>query len=428
MRSRPDRRWRVAVLAIAVVVGLAACDDGDSTSSKPVVEVFGPVVGEPGEQLGAALRNASSDSSVELRYIGVTSFDAQLADRLDQGDRPGVVLLPQPGRLADLSRRGVLQPLADDLVATIDEQYPQALVDLGSIDGQPAGAWLTVDVKGLVWYRPSVFAEQGVEIPRTLDEFDTLAAEERADGDAVAPFCLAVGAGSSTGWVGTDWVESYVVRRLGPDAYDRWVAGDLPFDSPEIESVFDEIDTVLRSPGAMAGGAGEALSTPWELAADQLLAPSSRCLMVHQADFLRRRFPAGTTIGPDGDADFFVLPDERAGTPPVLLGGMIAAPLDDAPEVAEAMKILAGADLAQGVSDTGQFLSPHLGVDWGAIGDATSARLVDLVRAAPVVRFDGSDLMPPEIGTGTFWSGMRAFLSGEATTTVLAAIEAGRPS
>ena len=56
-------------------------------------------------------------------------------------------------------------------------------------------------------------------------------------------------AGASTGWVGTDWVEDYVIRRLGPDAYDRWTEGELPFDSPALTAVFEELDDLLRGPG-----------------------------------------------------------------------------------------------------------------------------------------------------------------------------------
>jgi alpha-glucoside transport system substrate-binding protein len=355
----------------------------------------------------------------------VTSFNEQLDDRLDRGDRPGVALVPQPGVVVDLVRRGVAVGLPDDVVANVDETHQADLVDLVSRDGIPAAVWVNVDVKGLVWYRPSVFAERGLSPPTTLDELAELSESIRTADDRVAPWCITIEAGASTGWVGTDWVEGYALRRLGADGYDRWTAGDLPFDGEQVGAVFDELDGLLRSPGAVAGGSRAVLTTPWERAADGLFAEPPRCAMVHQADFLRREFPAGTTIGPDGDIDFFVLPAAGSEPPPLLLGGNLAVPLDDRPEVDEAMRLLTSAEFATMLDRTGEFVSPHTGIDRSDVGGAVSTRLIDLVAGAGALRFDGSDLMPASVGTGTFWAGMQSFFSGERVDTVLPAIEAG---
>ena len=105
-----------------------------------MVEVFGPIVDDPGQRLGEMLRDISADSTVELRYIGVTSFNEQLDDRLQRGDRPGVALLPQPGLLGDLADRGVLRPLPPDVADSTRSQYPAGLVDLVTVGGAPAAS------------------------------------------------------------------------------------------------------------------------------------------------------------------------------------------------------------------------------------------------------------------------------------------------
>ena len=33
-----------------------------------------------------------------------------------------------------------------------------------------------------------------------------------------------------------------------------------------------------------------------------------------------------------------------------------------------------------------------------------------MIENAPVIRFDGSDLMPPVVGTGTFWEAMQEYI------------------
>ena len=51
-----------------------------------------------------------------------------------------------------------------------------------------------------------------------------------------------------------------------------------------------------------------------------------------------------------------------------------------------------------------------------------------LVHEATSFRFDGSDLMPGEVGAGSFWKGMTDWVSGAADLdTVLAEIDASWP-
>lgn len=427
MRSPGERRLRDLLIAVAVGLAAVACG-GDDAAERPVVEVFGNLVGERGRQFADVLHDVGADAGVDLRYVGVSSFVEQLADRLEAGDPPEVVLLPQPGVLADLDRRGVLEPLPSALAEQSARDVPSGLVDLVTIEGAPAALWVSVDVKGLVWYRPSVFAERGLAVPGSLDELAALAEQVRVGADGVAPWCVALQAGASTGWVGTDWVEAYLLRRLGPDAYDRWTAGELRFDDPTVVAVFNELDTLLRQPGALAGGSRTVLTTPWELVADGLVADPPRCTMVLQADFLRHELPPDTRIGLDGDVDVFVLPPAEPGErAPLVLGGLLAAPLETGPAVADALAVLGSVELGTELMARLGLISPHAGVAATTAGDEFVARLVELVRGAEVLRFDGSDLMPSSVGTGSFWAGMRAFFAREALDSVIATIEAGWP-
>ena len=241
-------------VAVAVVAAMPACSGDDDPTARPVVEVFGPIVDDAGAMLAGVLRDASADATVELRYVGVTSFNEQLEDRIARGDRPGITLLSQPGLLRDLTDRGVALALPVDIAAAAVDQYPSQLVELARDDAGVTALWLTIDVKGLVWYQPDELGARDLTVPTTLDELAVLAEEIRSDPDGIAPWCLTMEAGASTGWVGTDWVEDYALRRLGVDTYAQWTAGELPFASPEIRDVFAALDTLLRTPGAVVGG------------------------------------------------------------------------------------------------------------------------------------------------------------------------------
>jgi alpha-glucoside transport system substrate-binding protein len=57
-----------------------------------------------------------------------------------------------------------------------------------------------------------------------------------------------------TGWPGTDWIEDIVLRQSRPDVYDDWVAGRIPWTSPEIKSAFEFFGAVVND--AYGGPAG----------------------------------------------------------------------------------------------------------------------------------------------------------------------------
>ena len=51
------------------------------------------------------------------------------------------------------------------------------------------------------------------------------------------------------------------------------------------------------------------------------------------------------------------------------------------------------------------------------------------MQTAAVLRFDGSDLMPADVGAGTFWTEATAMVNGEKTPAeAAAAIDASWPA
>ena len=76
----------------------------------------------------------------------------------------------------------------------------------------------------------------------------------------------------------------------------------------------------------------------------------------------------------------------------------------------------------------GGALSPHKesSLDW--YGDDVERAVAALVMEATSVRFDGSDIMPGEVGSGSFWKAMTDFFSGAVDIdTALAEIDASWP-
>ena len=176
-----------------------------------------------------------------------------LRSRVEGGAPPDMAILAQPAAINQYGAGG--QPhrhrhaswtsdaLAGDHAATVGLYQ-----DGDSVWGIP----YKVDVKAVVWYPIPAFEAAGYEIPQTWDELIAIADDIVANGGA--PFCVGIGAGTATGWQTTDLVEAAMLRTAGPEAYDKWVSHELPFNSPEVKAAMDLAAQIYFTPGYVLGG------------------------------------------------------------------------------------------------------------------------------------------------------------------------------
>jgi alpha-glucoside transport system substrate-binding protein len=130
----------------------------------------------------------------------------------------------------------------------------------------------------------------------------------------------------------------------------------------------------------------------------------------------------------DARVGVFGLPpiDEQWGVPLVVDSGLVVM-FNDRPEVRAYLEYLTTADSAEDWARAGGALFPHLDQDlkWYATGYERAQ--VELLMKAEVIRFDASDLMPPEVGRGSFWEGMANWVDGWAFDVVAYEIENSWP-
>ena len=88
---------------------------------------------------------------------------------------------------------------------------------------------------------------------------------------------------------------------------------------------------------------------------------------------------------------------------------------NERPEVAAFVEFLSTGASMETLVRNGGGLSPHRdsSLDW--YSNDVDRTIAEILLNAETVRFDASDLMPPEVGTGTFWSAMTDFASGAIT-------------
>jgi alpha-glucoside transport system substrate-binding protein len=103
--------------------------------------------------------------------------------------------------------------------------------------------------------------------------------------------------------------------------------------------------------------------------------------------------------------------DEQYGKP-FLVAGDIMAMFNDRPEVRALMEYFTLPQSAGGWLTNGGALAAHQTATPDMYGVELERGIAELVGEATSFRFDGSDLMPGEVGAGSFWTGMTDYVSG----------------
>jgi alpha-glucoside transport system substrate-binding protein len=162
-------------------------------------------------------------------------------------------------------------------------------------------------------------------------------------------------------------------------------------------------------------------------------------MMHRQASFFSSFFPEGTPVqdGSEGAIDVFGFPLGDTDPPIVLTSGTLVGAFNERPEVMAVMEYFGSPEFAnlrqsaqreaKGGGDVlSGFNTANLNVDRSLWSPLAQSFLT--VMANNDVRFDGSDLMPADVGAGSFWTEGTALVNGEKTVAeAAAAIDATWP-
>jgi alpha-glucoside transport system substrate-binding protein len=208
-------------------------------------------------------------------------------------------------------------------------------------------------------------------------------------GNAENLWCVALESGADSGWPGTDWIEDLVLRTAGPDVYDKWVAGEQKWNSPEIKAAFEEFGKVLDD---TYGGATTVNSTNFGDGGNPLFTDPPGCLFHHQASFITDFFKKQGGAA-DGEFDFFPMPDINPDFAGAFTGaGDLFGLFSDKAAAKDLLKYLTTAEAQQIWVDRGGALSANTKVT--TYPDDVSKRSAETLTSAKIFRFDGGDLMP----------------------------------
>ena len=419
--------WRTGVRtgAIATVTALVATGclseggggGGSGGGGDDSVEIIGAIGATNAEGLQEEVARIAEETGIDVTYNTLPDFDTVIQSRVRGNNAPDIALFPQPGVLFDLAQGGNVQALDDlvDVEAIAGELIPGVgEVGISPADDKTYGIPISINVKSVVWAPTPEFSDT-YEVPASHQELVELS--EQIESDGTPPWCFAFEAQQATGWYVTDWIEEYVLRIGGPDYYDQWVRHEVPFNDDTVKQAAEAFEELVLADGNAVLDRPGMAATRWEDAMQPLVADPPGCYMARQGNFIIGFWPTEVQQAAQDYVETFLLPPYEGGFDgqPVLGGGDLAAAFNDDENTKTVLEALYTSEFGAvwAGSEGSEFLSPYPDFDGSAYSNELTAEIAGLITEADAFRFDGSDQMPGQVGAGTFWTEMTAWVSGQ---------------
>ncbi len=389
--------------------------------------------GEEENKFKAQFTDFQAKTGITLNLIPAGNTPEAVSVKVQSGTIEDIVNFPQPGLMGSYAKQGKIVDLNTFIKADwLKENYNQGFIDTNTVldaSGKPilGGVFNRINLKSIVFYPKKAFDEAGYTIPETWDEMLALSDQIVKDGDA--PWCIGIESGGATGWAATDWVEDIMLRTTSLENYDKWTSGEMQFTDPVVKNALQKMTDIWFKDGYVYGGRAAIATTNFGDAPGPMVQDPPKCWLHRQGTFITTFMEkAKPGIKAGVDYDFFYLPpiDSQYGKP-VLFAGDLFSIFNDRPEVRAVIEYLTTYESVQPwIKLGGGAISPHKN---SVLADYTTdleRKAAQIILEASSARFDGSDLMPAEVGSGSFWKGMTDYISGSANEDqALETIQAG---
>jgi multiple sugar transport system substrate-binding protein len=287
----------VGAAGLAGIPFLAACTGGSAPSASG------------SDSPGLTFGSGSSDDVPKRAYQAVTdAFTAKTGKKVttnvvphnDFQNKINSYLQGSPDdtftwfagyRMQYYAGKGLLAPI-DDVWETIGGNYSDALKKAST---GPDGKMYFVPNYNYPWgffYRKSLWAEKGYEVPETFDALKTLAAKMQADG------IIPIGFADKDGWPAMGTFDYINMRLNGYQFHVDLCAHKESWDQQKVSAVFDTWSALLpfQDPAA--------LGQTWQDAAKALEAKKTGMYLL--GSFVTQQFTDPAVLA---DIDFFAFPE-----------------------------------------------------------------------------------------------------------------------
>lgn len=379
------------------------------------------------DQFQAEINKFAEAEGITVNFEPTPDFNTVISTRVSGNNAPDIAIFPQPGIMN--SFQDDLTPLTDVVdQANLDAMVP-GIVEAGQIDGEQYALPMSLNIKSIVFYPKQAFDAAGYTAPTTLDGLQQLTDQVKTSG--TAPWCFGIESAAATGWPATDWVENLLLAQSGPEVYNQWVNHEIPFNDPQVVAAADTMSNLLLTDGNVNGGRQSIASNNFATAANPMFDTPPACFMYRQGNFVARDggFPDAVLQDLDNTVGVFPMPGQTEADKPVLGGGDLASVFNDSENVDKIMNYMASADFGADWAKANGFISPRTDFDENNYPNELTKQMAGFAYDSTAFVFDGSDQMPGEVGSGSFWREMTAWISGSETEQqALDNIEASWPA
>lgn len=282
-----------ALLAGVGIPLLSACG-GSGASSDPKTVTLGSNASDavPKKAFAGiyATFKKQSGITVDVNTKDHNTFQEQINSYL-QGTPDDVFTWFAGYRMQFFAAKGLAGPV-DDVWEKIGDGFPDAMKQLSKGED---GKYYFVPLYTYPWavfYRKSVFAQRGYEVPATWDQFVALCKQMKKDG--LVPIAF----GDKDAWPAMGTFDQINFRLNGYDFHKSLMAGKESWTDAKVKAVFDHWTEIL--PYHQDGAIGRT----WEDAAQALVAKKAGMYVL--GSFVAQQFTDRTDLD---DLDFFAFPE-----------------------------------------------------------------------------------------------------------------------
>ena len=406
-----------SIFGLLVILSMIAVACGGGSLEGEEVFITGALVGNDADGFQENFDSFTEETGIVVSYQGSDNFEQEIQIQMESGDTPDISLFPQPGGVVDAAKRGYLVSM-QDLGVDMEEykaSFSPYIVGLGEVDGANYGGAHAFNLKSIIWYQPAEFEARGYSVPTTWDEMIALADQIVADG--MNPFCFGMESEGASGWLATDWMEDIMLRTgEGTVTYDKWVSHEIPFNDPVVKNAATLLSQIMHTDGYVVGGTDAIVSTYFGNAQDPMFVKDANgnpgCFMHRQASFITSFWPEEVQSQAGVETTVFPFPAMDDGLPKAALGGgdMFGVFNDrDATKLVVEYMLSPNFFEAAAQRPDNSRIYGHVDFDSSLYSKDITRTLADAITGAlaeNAFRFDASDLMPPEVGQGSFWKEM----------------------
>jgi alpha-glucoside transport system substrate-binding protein len=420
-RRIASRMAVTALLALTIAGKTGRSSAADEAQIGGSVSVLGVLSGDNLEAFLGAFAPFEEETGITIEYEGTFDLLAVLQTRLDGGNPPDIVSNPSAGQMQTLAADGELLALDEIVdVTAVESDFPASLVELASAGDSIYGIPGTTAVAGLVWYNPTQYDGP---TGGTLDELTAWADAAAADGRT--PFCIGLESGPVSGWPGASFIQQFMLQQSGPDAYDRWWQGELPWTSPEVRRAFESFGAYATDEAYVAGGPEAALTTNFATAGVGLFDDPPSCYLHVQGDWLGNAMVATVPdIEPVIDVDFFLFPSASADVEPgIVTSGETFGAFTDTPQTRAFLEYVASPQFSELIAGTGLWIGPNRQTPLEAYTSELSRKAAEAYLDAETVVFGAQDGMPAAMSTAFHEAVMSYVADPDALDDILTGLD-----